>query len=49
MRIWNFTYAVIFIKDQRDYQWTGGYCDEEPPDPIPNSDVKLVHANGTSA
>ena len=25
----------------------GGYSNEEPPDPIPNSDVKLVRADGT--
>ena len=30
------------------YNFPGGYCLEETPDPIPNSAVKLKDANGTA-
>ena len=30
-------------------RWWGDYSFLVPPDPIPNSDVKQKHANGTSA
>ena len=28
--------------------FSGGYCEEATPDPIPNSEVKLLSADGTA-
>ncbi len=30
-------------------RWLGGYCEGPEPDPIPNSAVKLLRANGTKS
>ena len=29
-------------------KFSGGYCEEATPDPIPNSEVKLASADGTA-
>ena len=29
-------------------KFSGGYCEEATPDPIPNSEVKLLSADGTA-
>ena len=30
-------------------RWSGGFCEEPEPDPIPNSAVKLLRADGTKS
>ena len=35
-------------KDERDPQVSGGVLEEATPDPIPNSEVKLLGADGTA-
>ena len=38
--------STFTLFDLTDY--SGGYCEEATPDPIPNSEVKLLCADGTA-
>ena len=38
--------STFTLFDSTDY--SGGYCEEATPDPIPNSEVKLLSADGTA-
>ena len=49
MRICDLKKRALFKKTSKEHKWSGDYSFLEPPDPIPNSDVKQKHANGSSA
>ncbi len=45
--IFPLNYIAILIFSQDGTRFSGDFSDEEIPDPIPNSEVKLVSADGT--
>ena len=49
MRICDLKKRALFKKTSKEHKWSGDYSFLEPPDPIPNSDVKQKRANGSSA